>query len=78
VSWTDWLGCGDGATALHTFREFEELRAYIMEAGLESFEQWREWCRDHRPSDIPSHPDRTYTDEGYESMLDWLGYDKQT
>ena len=45
--------------------------------GVKGWDQWREWSRDCRPADIPSHPDVTYADEGWESMADWLGYGKE-
>ena len=37
-------------------------------------EEWWEWERSgERPADIPSHPDRAYRDEGWESWEEWLG-----
>jgi len=76
VSWPDWLGCGEGQTAKDTFLEFEEARAIVWEEGLESVEQWKEWCTEHRPDYIPYNPDQTYKDEGWLSWPDWLGYGK--
>ena len=77
LSWADWLGYGEGQTARTTFLEFEVARESVWEVGLESQDQWWEWCRDgHRPDTIPSHPHDTYKSEGWVSWPDWLGYGK--
>ena len=34
--------------------------------------QWHAW--NDRPSDVPSHPNLTYANEGWVSWPDWLGY----
>ena len=66
LSWPDWLGYGEGQApqdrTLKNCLEFEEARAFVREVGLESYEQWVEWCRDApRPDNIPSHPSIKYT-----------------
>ena len=49
----------------------------MWEVGLESVEQWWEWCREgHRLDTIPRNPDQTYKREGWQSWPDWLGYGK--
>jgi len=60
--------------AKRSFLPFEEAREIVRAVGLMGWEQWREWSRDCRPADIPSAPHRTYKDEGWVSMADWLGY----
>jgi len=77
LSWADWLGFGEGQTAANTFLEFEVARESVWEVGLQSKEQWEQWCREgQRPDTIPSNPDVTYKGEGWLSWSDWLGYDK--
>ena len=42
---------------------------------LESWKEWWEWSKSgERPQDIPSHPDREYTDEGWKDWPEFLGY----
>ena len=54
---------------------FEKARELVRKAGLTSKKEWQQWCRDgHRPSNIPSNPDVTYSDKGWLSWRDWLGY----
>ena len=76
VSWTDWLGYGEGEPKYDEFLAFEDAREIVREVGLGSCKEWQRWSRDHRPADIPSAPWTTYADEGWESMADWLGYGK--
>ena len=54
---------------------FEEARELVRKEGLKGHREWVQWCRDgHRPDTIPSTPDKTYSDEGWQSYPDWLGY----
>ena len=77
VSWRDWLGYGEGEPKSDEFLPFEEAREIVRAVGLGSCSEWKEWSRDHRPADIPSHPDQTYADEGWVSMPHWMGYGKE-
>jgi len=77
VSWRDWLGYGEGEPKHDEFLTFEEAREIVRKVGLKSCKAWEEWSRDCHPADIPSRPDRTYADEGWESMADWMGYGKE-
>jgi len=83
LSWPDWLGYGVGRPKCRSmqemtrkkFLEFEEARAIVRRAELKKVKEWQQWCRDgHRPSNIPSNPDVTYSDKGWLSWRDWLGY----
>ena len=79
LSWPDWLGYGVGKAPKKgvpkDFLEFEEARAYVRKVGLESQEQWHEWCSaGHRPENIPSCPHETYADDEWLSWADWLGF----
>ena len=57
-----------------TMHEFEVACEYVREVGLESKEQWVEWCRDgHRPDTIPSasHVTRTRARGGCRIRTGW-------
>ena len=73
----DCLGCGEGEPEFDEFLPFEEAMALVREVGLKNTDQWWAWRRGCRPADIPSCPDRTYADEGWVSLADWLGYGKE-
>ena len=54
---------------------FAVARAIVRELKLKSVKEWEAWSKSgQRPSNIPSHPNRTYRDDGWISMPDWLGY----
>jgi len=46
---------------------------------LKSLTEWRKYvkgeCKDKpaKPSDIPTNPNRTYKNNGWKGMKDWLG-----
>ena len=74
-SFGDWLGTGRIADNLKEYRPFKEARAFARSLGLRSWEEWRDYCKSgNRPDDIPSNPHRTYNDDGWAGMADWLGY----
>eukprot|EP00873_Tetraselmis_striata_P023645 jgi/Tetstr1/443909/TSEL_031861.t1 len=56
---------------------FEEAKDFVWKLGLKEKEEWWEWERSgQRPGDIPSHPDRMYSEEGWDGWDDWLGVGK--
>ena len=75
----DWLGTGTIAPRLRQFRDFESARSFARSLGLEDRAEWRKFCgnnlpeRGNLPADIPAKPDRTYANEGWKGMGDWLG-----
>jgi superfamily II DNA or RNA helicase len=79
ASWGDWLGTGTVAPSLRHYRPFTEGRAFARSLGLKSGREWTELCKGKLagkgalPSDIPAHPNQTYSDEGWAGMGDWLG-----
>jgi hypothetical protein len=45
--------------------------------GLKGQKGWKEWSKSgQRPSDIPTHPEKTYRDAGWISWPDWLGSER--
>ncbi len=70
----DWLGTGSVHTAKRTFRPFTEARAFAQSLGLKSVQDWRAFaCSGTLPQDIPTTPERTYKNEGWNGYGDWLG-----
>ena len=54
---------------------FAVARAIVRKLKLKSDREWHAWSKaGQRPSNIPSSPYRTYRDDGWISMPDWLGY----
>ena len=69
ISWPDWLGNERVA-----WKSFTEARAVARGLKLKGVKEWFAWSKSgQRPSDIPTHPDRTYRDDGWVSWPDWLG-----
>ena len=57
---------------------FEEARAFARSLGLESRQDWVEWCMSaDRPRDIPVDPSLIYCEEGgpWQGWPDFLGYE---
>jgi hypothetical protein len=72
ISMPDWLGYE--GRAVGKMLPFTVARAIVQKLKLKGREEWREWSKSgQRPSNIPSHPDMTYRDDGWISMPDWLG-----
>jgi superfamily II DNA or RNA helicase len=75
----DWLGTGTIATFLKRFRPFNEARNFAQKLRLKSGTEWLAFCSGRMPSkgklpvDIPSNPNRTYANKGWNGMVDWLG-----
>lgn len=79
LSLGDWLGTGVVAASLRTYRPFVQARAFAHRLRLENQKEWLDYCRgrltgyQQKPDDVPSHPQRTYSSEGWTSWGDWLG-----
>ena len=73
----DWLGTGTLSTHLREFRSFDQARAFVHRLGLTTTAEWNAYCRSgKRPTDIPTHPDSTYANDGWAGYSDWLGTDR--
>ena len=56
------------------FLAFDAARTYAREQNIGTQTEWRTWSKStERPPEIPSYPDRTYAEEGWEGWRDWLG-----
>ena len=68
---TDWLGLPE------RFLPFTKARKYVRSIKTLTGYNWWEWCKTHRPSNIPSRPDIIYKDEGWKGWKDWFGDKKK-
>ena len=69
----DFLGTGNVRGGKGSFKPFDEARTFVRGLKLPSMSAWQAWRKDHRPSDIPSTPDRTYKEAGWTNWGDFLG-----
>ena len=77
ISMPDWLGYeGRVVGKREDMLPFLVARAIVWKLKLKGQKEWLAWCNKtgQRPSNIPSNPFRTYRDDGWISMPDWLGY----
>jgi len=76
ISTGDWLGTGRHKG---NWMPFEEARTFVRELGLQSWADWTKYCKGEmldkpsKPHDIPSNPNAFYRDNGWVSLVDWLG-----
>lgn len=77
VSWADWLG--PTARVRTAPRKFRAARSFARSLELANEHEWRAWCRGElsdkppRPLDIPTNPQRSYSQQGWKGWGDWLG-----
>ncbi|MFM2199931.1 MAG: hypothetical protein RLZZ505_3363 [Verrucomicrobiota bacterium] len=71
--WGDWLGTGTVATFKRQYRSFEKAKKFARSLGLKGSAEWRQFCKNSLPPDIPANPDRVYADNGWIGYGDWLG-----
>ena len=72
----DWLGnttTKRRAASGRSFLPFAEARKIVQALGLKNKEEWRLWSRTKRPPTIPSTPQRTYKNNGWQGLSAWLG-----
>jgi hypothetical protein len=69
---SDWLGTGKVRRG--GWRAFKKTRAFVHSLNLKSEGEWRDYCTSGRkPDDIPASAGRTYANNGWAGMGDWLG-----
>ena len=70
--WGHWLGTGNQHTK--QVLPFAEALAVARSLGLASRFEWEQWCKEGtRPPNVPSVPNRTYKDGGWQGWVHWLG-----
>ncbi len=70
----DWLGTGRVSNRCRSFRPFLEARRFVHALQLQTQQEWVEYCKSgKKPVDVPQKPARTYKDQGWNGLGDWLG-----
>ena len=76
--WGHWLGTGNKGNPTVPFLPFGEALAVARSLGLASSTEWAAWCKEGlRPPNVPSAPDQTYKDRGWQGWGHWLGTGNQ-
>ena len=71
--WVHWLGSGNIKKA-SKFAPFGQALTFAQSFGLASKKEWQVWCKEgRRPPNVPSNPDQTYKDGGWQGWGHWLG-----
>jgi hypothetical protein len=66
----DWLGNG----TTRNFRPFKEAREFVRALGFKKINEWRTYCKSgNKPNNIPADPWKTYKNQGWIEVGDWLG-----
>ena len=79
VGFADWLGTGNIAYRQHVWRAFKPARTFVHKLKLPNTTAWRAYVRGDYPrlpalpKNIPTNPDRIYTQSGWKGFGDWLG-----
>ena len=73
-SWSDWLGHDYIAPRLREYKTFEASRKFAQSLNFENRKQWWDFSKTNKkPEDIPSAPNTTYKDKGWNGWSDFLG-----
>jgi len=76
--WGHWLGTTNTNNTAPPL-PFEGALVVVRSLGLASVKEWRQWCKEgRRPPNVPSHPDATYKDGGWQGWGHWLGTGTQS
>jgi superfamily II DNA or RNA helicase len=77
LSFGDWLGTDRIATGKREFRSFKEARSFARSLNLKNQKQWMQFTKENKlPIDIPTNPQRTYKNDGWNGWGDWIGTGK--
>ena len=59
------------ARTMSKFQPFQQALAVAQSLGLTNKFEWEQWCKEGmRPSNVPSHPNATYKEGGWQG---WVG-----
>ena len=79
VSWGDFLGTGRKATREQSFIEYNDAKKWARTLNLKSEREWRNHKTNNIiPEGIPKSPEVVYSDKGWISFADFLGYKKRS
>ena len=71
--WVHWLGSGN-LKKPSKFAPFDQALTFARSLNLASSREWKVRCKEgRRPPNVPSHPDATYKDGGWQGWGHWLG-----
>jgi len=79
IDFGDWLGTGYIASVRRKYRSFQSARSFARSQSLKNREEWNLFCRGRIPAkgelpkDIPTCPEQTYKNHGWNGVGDWLG-----
>jgi superfamily II DNA or RNA helicase len=71
----DWLGTKTIKNSDKIFKNFIEARRYVHSLKLKNQKEWNIYCKNDKPFDIPSNPNKAYINDGWVSFGNWLGTD---
>jgi hypothetical protein len=79
ISIGNWLGTGRIADQLKEYRTYGEAQKFVSSLKLKNQRDWYAYCAGKlkhlapKPRDIPSGPERTYHNNGWKNLGEWLG-----
>lgn len=74
INWGDFLGTENVAPRYLKFRSFETARSFIQSLNFLSKTEYIEWAQsNNKPKDIPTVPENTYSNQGWNGYGDYLG-----
>jgi predicted helicase len=72
ISWSHFLGCNIKMFGQEL--EFSKARKLAKSFKLKSNKEWRDYCKNEFfPNNLPTNPDKTYKNRGWNNWADWLG-----
>lgn len=73
IAWGDFLGTNKFAVKSF-LKPYKEAREYVRSLKLKNSKEWFLYCKSGmKPFDIPSNPNYSYKNSGWEGMDDFLG-----
>ena len=71
-SWGDFLGTGYEVN--REWLDYKEARDFVQGLNLKSRNEWYQYCTSgNKPNNIPSNPEKTYKNNGWNGIGDWIG-----
>ena len=54
---------------------FKKARTFVHTLNLTNVSEWRDYAKS---GNLPSNPDKTYSEDGWKGIPDWLGTKKRS